>query len=174
MTLAISVRWGSPPASEMPAIREAIRMAAIQETYQDTQQYAARQPPPALALAAPSPPPPALAAPSPPAPALAAPPPPSQQQPSALAAAARAALDACEMQDGRGSKRDALARTPPRPTAAPTPAPSAEPARKKMAHGGLGSAFAAAAPAAAAPQPLTATSYHPAALAAADPNRRFA
>ena len=35
-------------------------------------------------------------------------------------------------------------------------------------------ALAAAAPAAAAPQPLTATSYHPAALAAADPNRRFA
>ena len=50
----------------------------------------------------------------------------------------------------------------------------AEPARKKTARGGLGSAFAAAAPAAAAPQPLTAASYHPAALAAADPNRRFA
>ena len=38
----------------------------------------------------------------------------------------------------------------------------------------LDSAFAAAAPAAAAQQPPTATGYHAAALAAADPNRRFA
>ena len=65
--------------------------------------------PPALALVA-----------RPPATQLVPPPPPSQPPPSALAAAARAALDACEMQDNRGSKRDALARTPPRPTAAPT------------------------------------------------------
>ena len=78
------------------------------------------------------------------------------------------------MQDDRGAKRDALARTPPRPAAPPTLPPSAEPARKKPARRGLGSAIAAAAPAAAAPQPLTATSYHPAALAAADPNRSFA
>ena len=77
------------------------------------------------------------------------------------------------MQDDRGSKRSALARTPPRPAAPLTLPPSAEPP-KKSARGGLGSAFAAAAPAAAAPQPLTATSYIDHALAAADPNRRFA
>ena len=80
----------------------------------------------------------------------------------------------CEMQDDRGAKRDALARTPPRPAAPLTLPPSAEPARKKTARRGLGSAVAAAAPAAAAPQPLTATSYIDHALAAADPNRRFA
>ena len=108
-----------------------------------------------------------------PALALAAPPPPSQPPPSALAAAARAALDACELQDDRGSKRDALARTPPRPAPAPKPLPPAEP-RKKTRGGGLDSAFAAAAPAAAAQPPPTATNYHAAALAAADPNRRFA
>jgi len=108
-----------------------------------------------------------------PALALAAPPPPSQPPPSALAAAARAALDACELQDDRGSKRDALTRTPPRPAATPTPPPPAEP-RKKTRGGGLDSAFAAAAPAAAAQPPPTATNYHAAALAAADPNRRFA
>ena len=124
-----------------------------------TSSAATAQLPPALALVA-----------RPPATQLAPPPPPSQPPPSALAAAARAALDACEMQDSRGSKRDALARTPPRPNAAPTLPPSAEPAPKKSARGrGLGSEFAAAAPAAAAPQPLTATSYHPAALAAANP-----
>ena len=78
------------------------------------------------------------------------------------------------MQDDRGAKRDALARTPPRPAAPLTLPPSAEPARKKTARRGLESGLAAAAPAAAAPQPLTATSYHPAALAAADPNRSFA
>jgi len=108
-----------------------------------------------------------------PALALAAPPPPSQPPPSALAAAARATLDACELQGDRGSKRDALTRTPPRPAATPTPPPPAEP-RKKTRGGGLGSAFAAAAPAAAAQPPHTATDYHAAALAAADPNRRFA
>jgi hypothetical protein len=108
-----------------------------------------------------------------PALALAAPPPPSQPPPSALAAAARVALDACELQEDRGSKRNALTRTPPRPAAPPTPPPPAEP-RKKTRGGGLGSAFAAAAPAAAAQPPHTATDYHAAALAAADPNRRFA
>jgi hypothetical protein len=108
-----------------------------------------------------------------PALALAAPPPPSQPPPSALAAAARVALDACELQEDRGSKRNALTRTPPRPAAPPTPPPPAEP-RKKTRGGGLGSAFAAAAPAAAAQPPHTATDYHAAALAAADPDRRFA
>jgi hypothetical protein len=49
----------------------------------------------------------------------------------------------------------------------------AEP-RKKTRGGRLDSAFAAAAPAAAAQPPPTATDYHAAALAAADPNRRFA
>ena len=108
-----------------------------------------------------------------PALALAAPPPPSQPPPSALAAAARATLDACELQGDRGSKRDALTRTPPRPAATPMPPPPAEP-RKKTRGGGLDSAFAAAAPAAAAQPPHTATDYHAAALAAADPDRRFA
>ena len=49
----------------------------------------------------------------PPALTLAAPPPPIQPPPMALAAAARASPDASELQDFRGSKRDALARTPP-------------------------------------------------------------
>ena len=123
-----------------------------------TSSAAAAQPPPALTLAAP-PPPPALA--------LAAPLPPSQQPPSALAAAARAALDACELQDDRGSKRDALARTPPRPAAAPPTSPP--PAGKRVRAGGLGAAFAAATPPAAAPQPPTATTHHAAALVAANP-----
>ena len=127
----------------------------------------ARRPPPAALPAPPTSS--AAAAQLLPAPALAAPPPPSQQPHLALAAAARASLDACEMQDDRGAKRDALASTPPRPAAPLTLPPSAEPARKKPARRGLGSAIAAAAPAAAAPQPLTATSYHPAALAAANP-----
>ena len=131
----------------------------------------ARLPYPAVRLLGP-PKSPAAAAQPPPALALAPPPPPSQQPPLALAAAARAALDPCEMQDDRGSKRDALARTPPRPTAAPPTSPP--PAGKRVRAGGLGAVLAAAAPAAAAPQPLTATSYHPAALAVADPNRRFA
>ena len=115
----------------------------------------------------------ALTAARPPAPALAAPPPPSQQQPIALAAAARAALDPCELQDDRGSKRDALARTPP-PAAAPKRPPPAESRKKTRGAGAMQAALAAAAPAAAAPQPPTAASYHSAALAAADPNRRFA
>ena len=70
-----------------------------------------------------------------PALALAPPPPPSQPPPSALAAAARATLDACELQDDRGSKRDALTRTPPRPAAPPKPPLPAEP-RKKTRGGG--------------------------------------
>ena len=115
----------------------------------------------------------AVAAQPQPALALAAPPPPSQPPPFALAAAARVALDACELQEDRGSKRNALTRTPPRPAAPPTPPPPAEP-RKKTRGVGLDSAFAAAAPAAAAQPPPTATNYHAAALAAADPNRRFA
>ena len=49
--------------------------------------------------------------------------------PVALAAAARASLDASEMQDVRGSKRDALARTLPRPAAPPTRPPPADPPR---------------------------------------------
>ena len=48
--------------------------------------------------------------------------PPSQQPHLALAAAARASLDEFEMQDDRGEKRDAHARTPP-----PPPPPSAPP-----------------------------------------------
>ena len=132
----------------------------------------ARRPPPAALPAPPTSS--AAAAQLLPALALAAPPPPSQQPHLALAAAARASLDACEMQDDRGAKRDALARTPPRPAAPLTLPPSAEPARKKTARRGLGSAVAAAAPAAAAPQPLTATSYIDHALAAANPDRRFA
>ena len=174
--------WDGKPHGMVLATRHEAYQEAAQTLRRLRCEYAARQPPPALALAAPSPPAPALAAPPPPALALAAPPPPalalaappppSQQPPSALAAAARAALDACEMQDDRGSKRDALARTPPRPTAAPPTSPP--PAGKRVRAGGLGAVLAAAAPAAAAPQPPTATSYHPAALAAADPNRRFA
>ena len=66
------------------------------------QQLPARQQPPALTLAVP-----------PPAAQLAALAPPSQQPPSALAAATRAALDEDELQDDRGAKRDAPARTPP-------------------------------------------------------------
>ena len=49
--------------------------------------------------------------------------PPSQQPSTALVAAARASLDASELQDDRGSKRDALARTPPS-AAAPERPPS--------------------------------------------------
>ena len=49
----------------------------------------------------------------PPATQLAALAPPSQQPTLALAAAARATLDPSELQESRGSKREALARTPP-------------------------------------------------------------
>ena len=63
----------------------------------------------------------------PPAPALVAPPP-TQQPPLALVAAARASLDELEMQDDRGSKRDAHARTP-HPAATPSPLPASAPRR---------------------------------------------
>ena len=113
-----------------------------------------------------------LALPAPPqATPPAAPAPPSQQQ---LVAAARAGLDATELQDHRGSKRSP-ARTPP-PKAAPSRPPSA--GRKKKVRGGesLQVEFAAAAPpAAAAQQPYTATTYHAAALAhAANPHHPLA
>ena len=65
----------------------------------------------------------------PPAPALMAPPP-TQQPPLALVAAARASLDELEMQDDRGSKRDAHARTPP-PAATPSLRPPPAELRKK-------------------------------------------
>ena len=109
-----------------------------------------------------------------PAPALAAPPPPNQPPPSALAAAARATLDPSEPQDFRGSKRGALARTPP---SAPPPErpPPAESRKKTRGTGALQAALAAAAPAAAAPQPPTATSpLAPALLADANPFRLLA
>jgi hypothetical protein len=113
---------------------------------------AAAQPPPALALAAPPPPAETLPAGQPrhwsgaesryvpgwhdagictTEPSGHAKPLPSQQPPLALAAAARAALDPCELQDDRGSKRDALARTPP-PAAAPKRPP---PAESRISHG---------------------------------------
>ena len=67
----------------------------------------------------PAPPTPSVAAAQPsPALTLVAPPPPSQQLPLALAATARASLDASVLQEPgrpRGSKRDALAPTPPPP-----------------------------------------------------------
>ena len=109
----------------------------------------------------------------PPAPALVAPPP-TQQPPLALVAAARASLDELEMQDDRGSKRDAHARTP-HPAATPSPRPPPAESRKKTrGAGAMQAALAAAAPAAAAPQPHTATTYHAAALAAANPHHPLA
>jgi hypothetical protein len=120
-----------------------------------------------------APSPPALAAP-PPATQLAALAPPSQQPTPALAAAARASLDPSELQDFRGSKRDALARTPP---SAPPPKrpPPAESRKKTRGTGALQAALAAAAPAAAAPQPPTATTtLAPALLADANPFRLLA
>ena len=113
----------------------------------------------------------ALAAP-PPATQLAAPASPSQQPSLALTAAARASLDASEMQDVRGSKRDALARTPPRPAAPPTRPPPAEPRKKTRGVATFEAALAAAAPAAAAPQPHTdAATSHTFALSTANPYR---
>jgi hypothetical protein len=127
---------------------------------------AAARPPPA-------PSPPELTAP-PPATQLAALAPPRQQPTLALAAAARATLDPSELQDLRGSKRDALARTPP---SAPPPErpPPAESRKKTRGTGALQAALAAAAPAAAAPQPPTATTpLAPALLADANPFRLLA
>ena len=110
----------------------------------------------------------------PPATQLAALAPPSQQPTLALAAAARASLDPSELQESRGSKREALARTPP---SAPPPErpPPAESRKKTRGTGALQAALAAAAPAAAAPQPPTATSpLAPALLADANPFRLLA
>ena len=117
----------------------------------------------------------------PPASLLAAPAPPGQQRLDSeqLAAAARANLDESELQDHRGSKRDATARTPP-PKSNPSHLRLANqlqppPACLKKSRGGAAcnAALAAAAPppaAAAAPQQLhTATTYAAAALAAANP-----
>ena len=110
----------------------------------------------------------------PPATQLAALAPPSQQPTLALAAAARATLDPSELQDFRGSKRDALARTPPSAPAPERP-PPAESRKKTRGTGALQAALAAAAPAAAAPQPPTATSpLAPALLADANPFRLLA
>ena len=47
----------------------------------------------------------------------------AQQVATALVAAARARLDASELQEDRGSKRDVLARTPPPATAPERPPP---------------------------------------------------
>jgi hypothetical protein len=110
----------------------------------------------------------------PPATQLAALAPPSQQPTLALAAAARATLDPSELQESRGSKREALARPPP---SAPPPErpPPAESRKKTRGTGALQAALAAAAPAAAAPQPPTATSpLAPALLADANPFRLLA
>jgi hypothetical protein len=110
----------------------------------------------------------------PPATRLAESAPPSQQPTLALAAAARATLDPSELQEFRGSKREALARTPP---SAPPPErpPPAESRKKTRGTGALQAALAAAAPAAAAPQPPTATSpLAPALLADANPFRLLA
>ena len=103
-------------------------------------------------------------------PAEAQPAPPSQQPSAALVAAARASLDASELQDARGSKRDALARTPP-PAAAPERPPPPADARKRPASRGgaqLEAALARAAPAAAPEvQPITADNYATIAIARA-------
>ena len=105
---------------------------------------------------------------------LAASTPPDQHSSTQLVAAARASLDETELQDIRGSKRDASARTPP-PKSNPThPNPTSPrmpaPAGKKKSRGGAAcaAALAAAAPA-AAPQQCTATTYATAALAASNP-----
>ena len=97
--------------------------------------------------------------------------PPSQQPSTALVAAARASLDVSELQDDRGSKRDALARTPP-PCHRPRerPPPPADARKRPATRGGacLEAALARAAPAAEPEvQPITADNYAAAALAAA-------
>ena len=58
----------------------------------------------------------------------------------------------------RDGKRDALARTPPSAPARPERPPPAESRKKTRGTGALQAALAAAAPPAAAPQPLTASS----------------
>ena len=103
-------------------------------------------------------------------PAAAQPAPPSQQPSTALVAAARASLDASELQDDRGSKRDALARTPPSASAPERPPPPADARKRPASRGGrqLEAALARAAPAAEPEvQPATAENYAAHALAAA-------
>ena len=104
-------------------------------------------------------------------PAAAQPAPPTQPpSPTALAAAARARLDASELQDDRGSKRSVLARTPPSATAPERPPPPADARKRPATRGGacLEAALARAAPAAEPEvQPITADNYAAAALAAA-------
>ena len=78
--------WGNKLGKQVIAAERKNRPLRCQ--HRPTPSVAAAQPPPALTLAAP--------------------PPPSQPPPMALAAAARASLDASELQDFRGSKRDAL------------------------------------------------------------------
>ena len=100
--------------------------------------------------------------------------PPSQQPSAALVAAARASLDASELQDARGSKRDALARTPPSAAAPERPPPPADARKRPASRGGaqLEAALARAAPAAAPEvQPITADNYATIAIArAANPH----
>jgi len=107
-------------------------------------------------------------------PAAAQPAPPSQQPSTALVAAARASLDASELQDARGSKRDALARTPPSAAAPERPPPPADARKRPASRGGaqLEAALARAAPAAAPEvQPITADNYATIAIArAANPH----
>ena len=107
-------------------------------------------------------------------PAAAQPAPPSQQPSTALVAAARASLDASELQDDRGSKRDALARTPPSAAAPERPPPPADARKRPASRGGaqLEAALARAAPAAAPEvQPITADNYATIAIArAANPH----
>jgi len=104
-------------------------------------------------------------------PAAAQPAPPTQPpSPTALVAAARARLDASELQEDRGSKRDVLARTPPSATAPERPPPPADARKRPATRGGacLEAALARAAPAAEPEvQPITADNYAAAALAAA-------
>ena len=66
-------------------------------------------------------------------------------------------VDVSMLPESRGSKRDALARTPPSAPAPERP-PPAESRKKTRGTGALQAALAAAAPPAAAPQPLTASS----------------
>ena len=103
---------------------------------------------------------------------LAAPAPPEQ-----LVVAARATLDDSELQDHRGSKRDASARTPPPKPSLRHPVLADQlqppPPGKKKSRGGAAcnAALAAAHAAADAPAQLyTATTYAAAALAASDPH----
>ena len=85
-------------------------------------------------------------------------PPTQPPSPTALVAAARARLDASELQEDRGSKRDVLARTPPSATAPERPPPPADARKRPATRGGacLEAALARAAPAAEPEvQPIT-------------------